>query len=130
LRFLAVSLRAVWDQPLVLAVLKQQEASSEQLSLGIPEDAVQRLLARLRPALEFAQQGLKAGASESTVPASSASRFRLYTQRGIGDEAAAQARRTLQSVLKVTARATEILGLLALLHRQRSSYRVLRSSVL
>ncbi|CAE6949607.1 unnamed protein product, partial [Symbiodinium sp. CCMP2592] len=108
------------DQPLVLAVLTQQEASSERLSLGIPEDAVQRLLARLRPALDFAQQGLKAkvgSSQECTVPASSASRFRLYTQRGTGDEAAAQARRTLQSVLKVTARATEMLSLLALLHR-------------
>ncbi|CAE7426178.1 unnamed protein product, partial [Symbiodinium pilosum] len=65
LRFLAVALRPVWEQPVVLALPTQMQqlpalqAAPDQLRLAIPEDAVQRLLARLRPALEFAQQGLK-----------------------------------------------------------------------
>ncbi|CAK9014928.1 unnamed protein product, partial [Durusdinium trenchii] len=131
LRFLAVVLRPIWDLPLVVTVSHREKlglVQQETLGLGIAEDAVRRLLTRLRPAVLFARTGLQA--SPHAVASQCATRFKLYTERSIQTEAVAQARQTLHSVLQVAERAMEVLALLSLLQEQKSAYRVLRSSLL
>eukprot|EP00913_Durusdinium_trenchii_P001449 g1342.t1 len=120
LRFLAVVLRPIWDLPLVVTVSHREKlglVQQETLGLGIAEDAVRRLLTRLRPAVLFARTGLQA--SPHAVASQCATRFKLYTERSIQTEAVAQARQTLHSVLQVAERAMEVLALLSLLQEQR-----------
>eukprot|EP00434_Breviolum_minutum_P009127 symbB.v1.2.008040.t1/scaffold501.1/size195062/1 len=133
LRFLAVSLRPVWDLPLVVMVTHREKlgmVEQQSLGLGIAEDVVRKLISRLRPGVRFAHTAKDTKTKADPVAASSAARFRLYTERSIQSDAVAQARQTLQSVLEVADRALEVLALLSLLQEQKSAYRVLRSNVL
>lgn len=147
LRFLAIVLRPVWELPLVASIRGRHIFDvdwtySDGYGLAISEEKVRELLTRLRPALRFARRGLlqvtDSSASSSkraeggvAVPTSAAARFRLYTQQRVKeDEAVAQARQMLLSVLEVADRAHEVLGLLSVLHNQRNAFRVLQSKVL
>ncbi|CAL1138648.1 unnamed protein product [Cladocopium goreaui] len=134
LRFLAVALRPVWDLPLVVTVSHRETLGlvQQSLGLGIAEDAVRRLIGRLRPAVRFAHGAESGQKSKAVDPASSsAARFKLYTsERSVQSEAVAQARQTLHGVLEVADRALEVLSLLSLLQEQKSAYRVLRSNLL
>eukprot|EP00930_Biecheleria_cincta_P097159 TRINITY_DN88882_c0_g1_i1.p1 TRINITY_DN88882_c0_g1~~TRINITY_DN88882_c0_g1_i1.p1 ORF type:complete len:1571 (-),score=289.58 TRINITY_DN88882_c0_g1_i1:80-4792(-) len=149
LRFLAFVLRPVWDLPLIVSLQgadlsvrqKLKEATGfgdDGLGLALSEDKVKSLLARLRPALRFAWQGLlHEGAVTpgetlvAAVPTTAAARLHTYSRRrSLQSEAVSQARCTLQVVLQVGERAQAVLGLLAVLHSQKSAYRVLHSTIL
>lgn len=155
LRFLALVLRPVWGLPLVARIKGRQYAAQwlaelhrgqgDALGLALDEEAVRRLLAHLRPALRFARQGLAAHATTAagagplpratasaspTAPSSVAARSRLYAQRAAGSDVLMQVQSILREVLDVAERAEQVLGLVCVLHAQRSAYRVLQSAVM
>eukprot|EP00929_Paragymnodinium_shiwhaense_P080318 TRINITY_DN41875_c0_g1_i1.p1 TRINITY_DN41875_c0_g1~~TRINITY_DN41875_c0_g1_i1.p1 ORF type:complete len:1641 (+),score=362.38 TRINITY_DN41875_c0_g1_i1:83-5005(+) len=131
LRFLAITLRSVWGAVLVTTIPSRDPLQRHGLQLALGEADVKRLLAQLRPALRFARQGLQQATAPDATPTSCAQRFRMYTkQKKCKQDALRQAKQRLRSVLEVAGRVQEVLGLLSVLHAQRSAYRVLHSSVL
>lgn len=163
LRFLAILLRPVWQQPLVLptkagSAFDPKAASSganasPALGLALGEDVARQLLARLRPAIRFARQQGIAGASnvgprpsqnppsfgvhsdrtgiKSGCCSNVVARTRRYTtERTAEADGLAQVQHLLGRVIDVAERAQQALGLICVLHSQRSAYRILQSPAL
>jgi len=138
----------VWGVPLVTTIHGKQflldRSKRFELPLGYQttgyclrhsEGAVQRTLARLRPAVHFAQQALAkmphTRHSDSGSSASAAHRSRLFArERKAESEGLALVQHRLREVVEAADRAQQVLAFLRVLHAQKSDYRILQSSVL
>jgi len=144
-RFLAHTLRPIWHSVLVAPVqdlqyekvgpAECQEVARRRtmgLCLSVSEAQVQRLLMQLRPLLAVAQKSLASTPrSQPQVSSKAHERAAMYTRTvKVESEVQAQAVACTQEVLGVAQRAQEVLSLLAVLHAQKSAFRVLQSTVL